>query len=177
METELWPNLLFGCRDRGIPGYILNARLSERSLRGYRVLAPLVGRALRTVRTVAAQSQADGQRFIAAGRARRRRLVDRQPQVRRRRAGGSAGVRRALPRALRRQRPVWIAASTHEDEEAAVHRDPSPPARALPELLLLWAPRHPERFRAVAEHARARRLAGVDAFARALAAGRTTRCS
>ena len=47
METELWPNLLFGCRDRGVPVYILNARLSARSLRGYRVLAPLVGRALR----------------------------------------------------------------------------------------------------------------------------------
>ena len=38
VETELWPNLLFGCRDRGIPTYILNARLSARSLRGYRVL-------------------------------------------------------------------------------------------------------------------------------------------
>ena len=50
METELWPNLLFGCRDRSIPSYILNARLSARSLRGYQVLAPLVGRALRTVR-------------------------------------------------------------------------------------------------------------------------------
>ena len=43
METELWPNLLFGCRDHGVPTYILNARLSARSLRGYRVLAPLVG--------------------------------------------------------------------------------------------------------------------------------------
>src|SRR5262245_9282570 len=54
METELWPNLLFGCRDRNVPSYILNARLSARSLRGYRVLAPLIGRALRTVHTVAA---------------------------------------------------------------------------------------------------------------------------
>ena len=47
VETELWPNLLFGCRDRGIPTDILNARLSARSLRGYRVLAPLIRRALR----------------------------------------------------------------------------------------------------------------------------------
>ena len=45
VETELWPNLLFGCRDRGIPTHILNARLSARSLRGYRVLAPLIRRA------------------------------------------------------------------------------------------------------------------------------------
>jgi len=67
LETELWPNLLFGCRDRGIPTHILNARLSERSLRGYRVLAPLVARALRTVRTVAAQSLADARRFERLG--------------------------------------------------------------------------------------------------------------
>ena len=75
METELWPNLLFGCRDRGIPAYILNARLSERSLRGYRVLAPLVGRALRTVRT---RRRAVAGRRGALRRARRarRRSVD-----------------------------------------------------------------------------------------------------
>src|SRR5690606_41434321 len=49
METELWPNMLFGCRDHRIPVYVLNARLSARSLRGYRLLRPLLGRALRTV--------------------------------------------------------------------------------------------------------------------------------
>jgi 3-deoxy-D-manno-octulosonic-acid transferase len=52
-------------------------------------------------------------------------------------------------------RPVWIAASTHEDEEIAmltIHRR----LRArFPDLLLLWAPRHPERFRVVADTARA----------------------
>ena len=154
METELWPNLLFGCRDRGIPALILNARLSERSLRGYRVLAPLVGRALRTVRTVAAQSLADAVRFVRLG-ARSEQVVE----------TGNLKFDVAVPEQLeafaaefRRQcgdRPVWIAASTHEDEEAAVigvHRH----LRArFPELLLLWAPRHPERFRLVADHARA----------------------
>ena len=53
VETELWPNLLFACRDHGVPTYLVNARLSERSLRGYRALRPLVGRALRTFRTIA----------------------------------------------------------------------------------------------------------------------------
>jgi len=153
METELWPNLLFGCRDRAIPTLILNARLSERSLRGYRVLAPLIGRALRTVRTVAAQSLADGMRFVRLG-ARAQQVVE----------TGNLKFDVAVPETLETfaggfradcgQRPVWIAASTHEDEEAAVigiHRH----LRArFPELLLLWAPRHPERFRLVAEHAR-----------------------
>ena len=70
LETELWPNLLFGCRDHGIPVYVVNARLSGRSLRGYRVLRPLVSRALRTLRGVLAQSAADGKRFVCLGAAR-----------------------------------------------------------------------------------------------------------
>lgn len=154
METELWPNLLFGCRDRGIPSYILNARLSERSLRGYRVLAPLVARALRTVRTVAAQSRADGERFVRLG-ARPEQVVE----------TGNLKFDVSVPEALEafaaecRQhcgtRPVWIAASTHEDEEAAVIAIHRRLRARFPDLLLLWAPRHPERFRLVADHARA----------------------
>ncbi|MDQ3205177.1 MAG: lipid IV(A) 3-deoxy-D-manno-octulosonic acid transferase [Pseudomonadota bacterium] len=154
METELWPNLLFGCRSRGIPAFILNARLSERSLRGYRVLAPLVARALRTVHTVAAQSLADSMRFVRLG-ARPEQVVE----------TGNLKFDVLVPQTLETfarecgahcgDRPVWIAASTHEEEEAAIiaiHRR----LRTLhPDLLLLWAPRHPERFRAVAEHTRA----------------------
>ena len=154
METELWPNLLFGCRDRGIPSYILNARLSARSLRGYQVLAPLVGRALRTVRTVAAQSHADARRFVQLG-AREEQTLE----------TGNLKYDVSVPetvtafaaefRAHATGRPVWIAASTHEDEEAhviAMHRHLR---GQFPGLLLVWAPRHPERFRAVAELARA----------------------
>lgn len=154
METELWPSLLFGCRDAGIPAVILNARLSERSLRGYRVLAPLVARALRTVRTVAAQSRADGERFVRLG-ARPEQVLE----------VGNLKFDVAVPEDLAGfaarcrthcgSRPVWIAASTHEDEEPAViaiHRQ----LRAkFPDLLMLWAPRHPERFRTVADAARA----------------------
>ncbi|HEU4773729.1 MAG TPA: lipid IV(A) 3-deoxy-D-manno-octulosonic acid transferase [Lysobacter sp.] len=154
METELWPNLLFGCRDRGVPVYILNARLSERSLRGYRVLAPLVSRALRTVTTVAAQSLADAVRFVRLG-ARPEQVVDL----------GNLKFDVMVPEGLesfaaecRRRcgdRPVWIAASTHEDEEAAVISIHRRLRARFPDLLLLWVPRHPERFRMVADYARA----------------------
>lgn len=155
METELWPNLLFGCRDRGIPAYILNARLSERSLRGYRVLAPLVARALRTVETVAAQSMVDAMRFVRLG-ARPEQVLE----------TGNLKFDVMVPEALedfgrecRRRcgegRPTWIAASTHEDEEAAVIAIHRRLRGRFEDLLLLWAPRHPERFRAVAETSRA----------------------
>jgi 3-deoxy-D-manno-octulosonic-acid transferase len=150
METELWPNLLLGCRDRDVPAYIVNARLSERSLRGYRVLRPLVSRALLTVRRVLAQSRADADRFVQLGAPRSRTLVignlkydipldDSWP---------------AFAVAFRERsgaRPVWIAASTHPDEEAAVIAIHKRLRVHWPELLLLWAPRHPERFKAVTQ--------------------------
>ena len=154
METELWPNLLFGCRDRGIPTYILNARLSARSLRGYRVLAPLISRVVRTLRRIGAQSAADGRRFVALG-AKRDHVLD----------TGNLKFDIAAPRELaefagqcRRQigqRPVWIAASTHEEEEAAVITIHRQLRQRWPDLLLLWAPRHPERFPRVTELAAA----------------------
>lgn len=154
METELWPNLLFGCRDQGIPTYILNARLSARSLRSYRVLAPLISRVVRTLKRIGAQSTLDGKRFLALG-ALPDGVVDTgnlkfdiaAPE-------GLSGFVRAFGEHAGR-RPVWIAASTHEAEEAAVislHRDLR---QRWPDLLLLWAPRHPERFPRVAEQAQA----------------------
>ncbi len=154
METELWPNLLFGCRDRGIPTYLLNARLSARSLRGYRVLAPLIARVVRTLRRIGAQSSADARRFVALG-APREGVSD----------TGNLKFDIAVPEGLEdfarnfRQRlgprPAWIAASTHEDEEAAVVAIHQRLRARWPELLLLWAPRHPERFPRVAEQAQA----------------------
>lgn len=152
LETELWPNLLFECRDAEVPLYIVNARLSARSLRGYRVLAPLLGRALRTVRAIAAQSAADARRFVLLGA--------RPEQV------GETGNLKfdlAVPDGLdafaqecrlrRGGRPAWIAASTHPDEEGAVVAMHRTLRARWPDLLLLWAPRHPERFRAAQQAA------------------------
>ena len=143
LETELWPNMLFGCRDRGIPVYILNARLSARSLRGYRLLAALIRRALhRHLR--AAQSQDDAERFVQLGadpgqvQALGNLKFDiATPDVQ----GFVEQFHARVPAA----RPVWIAASTHDGEEQAVidlHRR----LRQRHPELLLWAPRHPERF-------------------------------
>ncbi|WP_133000450.1 lipid IV(A) 3-deoxy-D-manno-octulosonic acid transferase [Luteimonas arsenica] len=150
METELWPNLLFCCRDHGVPAYLVNARLSERSLRGYRVLRPLVGRALRTLSRVAAQSEADGERFVRLGA-----LPDAVSVL------GNLKFDIKVDDAVRRTaaafrehdggRIAWIAASTHPEEEAAVIAIHRRLRTRWPGLVLLWAPRHPERFRPVAQ--------------------------
>ncbi|MBJ7575917.1 lipid IV(A) 3-deoxy-D-manno-octulosonic acid transferase [Luteimonas sp. MC1828] len=150
LETELWPNLLFCCRDHGIPAYLVNARLSERSLRGYRVLRPLVARALRTLHRVAAQSAADCERFVRLGAEPAAITVL-----------GNLKFDIAVDDAARRTaaafaghsggRLAWIAASTHPDEEAAVIAIHRRLRERWPALLLLWAPRHPERFRPVTQ--------------------------
>lgn len=150
METELWPNLLFGCRDHGVPVNIVNARLSARSLRGYRLLAPLVSRALVTVRRVCAQGKDDAARFIKLGAppacvaetgnlkfdVTPREDAESFAATFRQHAGG---------------RMIWVAASTHPDEELAIINTHQRLRRRWPDLLLVWAPRHPERFAPVLE--------------------------
>ncbi|MEO6264502.1 MAG: lipid IV(A) 3-deoxy-D-manno-octulosonic acid transferase [Luteimonas sp.] len=152
LETELWPNLLFGCRDHGVPAYIVNARLSERSLRGYRMLRPLVGLALRTLHGVLAQSAGDGERFVRLGATRAATTVigNLKYDIA---AGEDWPAFAAAFRERIGARPVWIAASTHADEEAAVIAIHRRLRGRWPDLLLLWAPRHPERFKAVAQQA------------------------
>ena len=149
LETELWPNLLFGCRDHGVPALIVNGRLSERSLQGYGLLKPLLGRALRSLRGIVVQSQADAERFLRLGASPRTTVV-----------GGNLKFDIATDpqakafarefRAAEGARPAWIAASTHPGEEAAVLSLHRRLRQRWPDLLLLWAPRHPERFRPVA---------------------------
>ena len=153
LETELWPNLLFGCREHGVPAWIVNARLSERSLRGYRILRPLLWRALRSLRGVLAQSAGDAARFVRLGAdpATTRNVGNLKYDV----ASGDGNDARFAEtfREHAGARPVWIAASTHAEEEAAVVAAHRHLRGRWPDLLLLWAPRHPERFRAVAQQA------------------------
>lgn len=118
------------------------------------MLAPLIRRALRTVRLVAAQSRDDARRFLMLGAQPERVQVsgnlkfDMAPVDAAAFAADFATHRGTAG-------PVWIAASTHEDEEAAVLDAHRLLRRSQPDALLLWAPRHPERFRAVAERAQA----------------------
>jgi len=154
METEIWPNLFHICGERDIPIVIANARLSERSLRAYAPIRPLVTQALGNVGHVAAQSHADARRYRALGADPARVSV----------AGNlkfdmpiPQGVRErgeALRRVWGEHRPVWVAASTHEGEELAVFEAHLAVLARLPDALLLIAPRHPERFRAVEHSAR-----------------------
>lgn len=149
VETEIWPNLYFACGKRGIPMLIVNARLSERSLRGYRPLNGIVRQALRSVRVIAAQSQTDAARYRLLGADPTTILVSGNMKFDMPVPFDAANAGAHLREQWGRLRPVWIAGSTHEGEELPVLEAHLDVLKRLPDALLLIAPRHPERFKMV----------------------------
>ena len=150
METEIWPNLFLECAARDIPVILANARLSEKSFRGYGPVRPLAKQAVASVRYIAAQSVTDAGRLQELGAE-----PDRLGVL------GNLKYDMNVPSDLREQaaairqtwgaqRPVWIAASTHEGEELPALKAHTEVLRHFPDALLLIAPRHPERFKPVA---------------------------
>lgn len=145
METEIWPNLVAAAKARAIPLALVNARLSEKSRRGYRRFAALTAPAFAALDLVAAQTADDAERLQSVGA--------RAPQV----TGNlkfdvtpdPAQLAHGLNwRAEIGGRPVWLAASTRDGEEALIL---DAFARvALPNALLILVPRHPQRFDEVA---------------------------
>ena len=67
METELWPNLIHTAARAGVPMMLANARLSERSARGYARLPALTRACLEQIETIAAQTEADAARLLKLG--------------------------------------------------------------------------------------------------------------
>ncbi|MDR0211826.1 MAG: lipid IV(A) 3-deoxy-D-manno-octulosonic acid transferase [Pseudomonas putida] len=150
METELWPNHIHQCTKRGIPVALANARLSERSARGYARFAGLTGPMLAEMSLIAVQTEAEAERFRRLG-ARPECVqvtgsikfdlkIDEQLQPRARALREQWGAE---------QRPVWIAASTHDGEDALILEAHRQLLQAHGDALLILVPRHPERFDAV----------------------------
>lgn len=151
VETEIWPNLYFTCGRRGIPLMIVNARLSERSMRGYRAMRGVVRSALRCVQAIAAQSDSDAARYLELGADPAIITVSGNLKFDMPVPGAAVDGGRRMREQWGRMRPVWMAASTHEGEEMPVLEAHLAVLQRLPDALLLLAPRHPERFRQV-EH-------------------------
>ena len=151
METELWPNLYRQCRLRRVPLVIASARLSRRSIERYRRLGALFKETVAGGVVVAAQGEADAERFRALGAAAERTHVT-----------GNLKFDLTLPpdihergTALREQyapnRAVWVAGSTHGGvEEEAVLEAQRRVGALHPGTLLVLAPRHADRFGEVA---------------------------
>jgi 3-deoxy-D-manno-octulosonic-acid transferase len=151
METEVWPNLFAACARGHVPLMLVNARLSERSARGYRRVAPLVRPALRALTATLAQTAEDASRLEALGAQAVTVMGNLKFDI------APPPAQRALGAEFKARigsRPVLLAASTREGEEALLL---AAFAQAPPEVLLLLVPRHPQRFdevvRLIASHA------------------------
>jgi 3-deoxy-D-manno-octulosonic-acid transferase len=163
METELWPNIIHYSKASGARVIVANARLSEKSARGYEKFAKLGKPMLQQIDCIAVQGPTDAERFRRLG------VQDQQLRI-----TGSIKFEMDLPDSLEQktrelralihgegmqgERPVWIAASTRAapgvgksvDEEVKVLAAFQRCLQDIPDLLLILVPRHPERFRSVA---------------------------
>src|SRR6185437_10884147 len=153
LETELWPRLLEQCAHEGVPVVLANGRLSERSARRYARVPSFARWAFANLAGVAAQTQADAQRFRGLG-------------VRGVEVTGNVKFDLEIPPAMvdlgrtfrdrfGSARPVWVAGSTREGEEALL-LDAFARSEAAREALLVIVPRHPQRFDEVHRIAAAR---------------------
>ena len=155
LETEIWPRLLEECRRGGVPVVLANARLSERSARRYARWPALARWAFGNLAVVAAQAGDDARRFEALGA--RRVLVTGNVKFDIAIPGAAPAQGASLRAAWGRERPVWIAGSTRDGEEALLLDAFA--ASAPPGTLLVIVPRHPQRFDEVAALAASRGFA------------------
>jgi len=151
LETELWPNLIHSCNQYGTRVLVANARLSEKSAKGYGKLAKLSAQMLANIDCLAVQNATDGQRFLDLG------LKESSMEV-----TGSIKFDLTIKDALIAQGQAWreqwgaqrkvvIVASTHQGEDEIALGAFQSLLSTDPSTLLVVVPRHPERFDDVAQ--------------------------
>jgi 3-deoxy-D-manno-octulosonic-acid transferase len=150
LETELWPNLYHECGQRKVPLVLGSARVSARSVKRYRLVQSLFKETLSHGVIIAAQSETDADRFLAMGANPERTRVTGNIKF-------DFELDAEIPRRGRQTReehaagrPVWIAASTHDNEEEIVLAAHRQVLELYPDALLILVPRHPERFPTIA---------------------------
>ncbi len=155
METELWPRFLHECRARNVPIALVNGRLSERSMRGYKRVGVFIKRVVNNLTLALMQTQEDALRINALGLSTNRIQVTGNVKF----DAHEDSNEQALTTEIRTrflftdEQTLIVAASTHAPEERIVIEafkeiTRADVKRSRPRLLI--APRHPERFAEVA---------------------------
>lgn len=151
METELWPNILYYLAKYKVPVVLSNARLSAKSFVGYKKLRVFFKTILNYITMIMAQSRKDEERFLALGANPNKLSVAGNvkfdltvPEE----ALSKANKFRSI---LGKKRYVWVAASTHENEEQKILVAARKVLEIIPTALLILVPRHLERFDKVFE--------------------------
>ncbi len=142
MESEIWPNMLMDIARRKIPALLINARLSEKSLRRWKLVARDAQTLLQTFSLVLAQTEEDAASFKALGA--ENALTFGNIKYAAAPLTADEAVLKALKKAVG-QRPLWLYASTHDGEEDIACRLHIALKRKIPDLLTIIVPRHPTR--------------------------------
>lgn len=159
METEIWPNLLRTCNQHDVPTLLVNARLSARSMQRYQKAATITASMLQNFYKIAAQTQADAQRFIDLGLPALKVSVTGNVKFDCVKKDSSINLKDQLQQQWRlHERLLWIAASTHEGEEIIVLEAFKKILVSYPDTLLLLVPRHPQRCESVVKICQAHHL-------------------
>jgi 3-deoxy-D-manno-octulosonic-acid transferase len=151
METELWPNLIAGCKKKHIPVCLINARLSEKSAASYHRIPQLTREMLQSMNAIAAHGEGDAERFIKLGASKETVTVTGNIKFDIELPQDLPAKIIALREMLGHDRFIWIAASTHVGEEDIILAAHKKIHAVNPHALLILVPRHPDRFDAVAE--------------------------
>lgn len=146
METEIWPNLFRFCKKRDIPIVVANARLSEFSLKGYKWVQSLATMAVNNTKFVAAQTKTDAQRMIRLGCDADKIYVVGSLKFDIIIEDEILEKGKAIHKHCAKNHLIWIAASTHQEDEKELLEAYSFLKQKYPKLLLIIVPRHPERF-------------------------------
>lgn len=147
METELWFNLIASCQQQTIPLLLVNARLSEKSARGYQKLGRVARQGIRSLTAIAAQTAQDAARLQQLGAETVSVVGNIKFDVAPHDKAAEKGLH--LRRLFGVERPVFLAASTRDGEET--HILAAVAEANIPNLLTIIVPRHPQRFDEVAE--------------------------
>jgi 3-deoxy-D-manno-octulosonic-acid transferase len=151
-ETEIWPNFLRECRSHGVRVVMINGRISDRSFSRYKLVRHWLSRVFEDYSVIGMQSEMDRQRIEAIGADPRKVTVF--GNLKYDAAAKSGSVDKALAVFLRDWNPLWVAASTMPGEEELVLDAFKHVLQTHPDVRLLIAPRHADRFAAIAELAR-----------------------
>lgn len=150
METEIWPNLLRRADQSGVWLLLSNMRLSETSFRRYTHVSGLIRQSLAYLNSIAAQSEADAERIRKLGaRSESISVVGNLKFEITPPAENNDLIQSALRNQFTAGRTVWVAGSTHDGEDEQVLQVHDALLAQETSLLLILAPRHPERFDSV----------------------------
>jgi 3-deoxy-D-manno-octulosonic-acid transferase len=141
LETEIWPNLVRQAYQRGIPTILLSGRLSAKALSRYEFARPFFRRVLAQYTALGMQSADDAQRMLKLGAPEKRVSVVGSLKFA---ADGVGSGREAICSTPDRQ--IFVAGSSHRGEELVLLRALQLARALLPKLMMVLAPRHPERF-------------------------------